>query len=177
MIMWPRWLIYERIKIFLLRSERSLQDFAALGFLAGSVACSVSNSLSLCRVMSSDNKHVGTVSGCVCCAFLQRSFTCLFCGLLANRLWLIFVSCHVPGDVTPWLCGTRFCAESRDECLLVPACLLEFLLKDVFLCLADWILDAFWAFFLCFADWSCAQAHLGPIYFTDTIRFSDGVSD
>ena len=35
------------------------------------------------------------------------------------------------GDVAPWLYGTRFCAEYRDECLLVPACLLEFLLKDV----------------------------------------------
>ncbi len=88
----------------------------------------------------------------------------------------VFVSCHVPGDVAPWLRGTRFCAESRDECLLVPACLLEFLFEGCFMafftCFADWILDAFWAFFLCFADWSCAQAHLGPTYFTDTIHFS-----
>ncbi len=45
----------------------------------------------------------------------------------------VFVSCHVPGDVAPWLRGTRFCAESRDECLLVPACLLEFLFEGCFM--------------------------------------------
>ena len=45
------------------------------------------------------------------------------------------------GNVAPWLYGTRFCAESRDECLLVPACLLEFLFEGCFM-----------AFFTCFAD-------------------------
>lgn len=96
------------------------------------------------------------------------------------------------GDVAPWLYGTRFCAESWDECLLVPACLLEFLFEGCFLvfcgldigCFLGFFLvfcgldiRCFLAFFTCFADWSCAQAHLGPTYFTDTIHFSDGVSD
>ncbi len=137
--------------------------------------------------------------------FLQRSFACLFVGFGESAV-TVFVSCHVPGDVAPWLRGTRFCAESRDECLLVPACLLGFLFEGCFLvfcgsdnghflglffCFADWNwtlsvlflllcglrIGHFLGFFFYFADWRCAQAHLGSTYYTDMIHFLEDVSD
>ena len=125
----------------------------------------MSNSLFLCRVISSNNKHVGTIFGCVCCDFCSvlllaflwafgesavTDFCVMSCvgGCDAMALWDA-VLCRVPGRVSSGSC--MFVGISFEGC--------------------------FMAFFTCFADWSCAQAHLGPTYFTDTLHFSDGVSD
>ena len=89
MLMWLTW-----------NRERSSAPFGAItsgfciwGFQAGSVACSVSNSLFLCRVISSNNKHVGTIFGCVCCDFCSVLLLAFFVGFW--RIGCDWFLCHV----------------------------------------------------------------------------------
>ena len=90
MILWPRW-----------NGEHSSAPFGAItsgfciwGFRAGSVACSVSNSLFLCRVISSNNKHVGTIFGCVCCDFCSVLLLAFFVGFWRPGRDFIRIMCR-----------------------------------------------------------------------------------